>query len=113
MAAATVTLPKVVRSGPMDVVMEFDVTVMTPSQIEVISHGGPDGVKPSHIECLTAERSAAGDFVLMEHIEASDDLTNNTASLRFLPSAGGNLTDARARVRVNFASHKSGGLVTA
>ena len=112
MAAATMTAPIVKKGATQDVVMQLDFSSMTDGQLETVSHGGPSGVRPYQITCETTLRSAAGDLVLMEHVRASDDTTNDTVTLRFTASGGGNLTDATARVLVYFDSHKSGGKVT-
>lgn len=112
MAAATVNHVKTIRGAGLDVVQEVKLSVLTSGQTEVVSHGGPSGVKPEKVEhsVIIAPTSGPVDLIW---IEASDDLSSNTSSIKLSVPAAGDITNGVVLVRFYFPSAKSGGLVTA
>jgi hypothetical protein len=84
---------------------------MTSAQTEAISHGGPSGVAPYKVEhsVITAPNSGPIDLIWLK---SSDDLSNNTSSVKFSVPAGGDITSGVCLIRFYFKDVKSGGMVT-
>ena len=109
MAAATVSRQKKLRDWP-HLIREVRMSAITADQAEDVDHDGPAGKNPDLIDFqVVTPPDAMCAFVLVQD-PANHSASGNTARIKFVAEAGGDLTGLVVNVHFHFFCSASGGI---